>query len=258
VFGRDPGCDLVTDDDRVSRRHAEIQGSDGGWSVRDLGSKNGIAVDGRRVVATTLAGARWLSLGGLPVRFEQLSEADLRESLSAEERRRRLTIELTGPSTTPDPRARGSGAALDGLLESARALADADRAYLLLLDRDRRPRLEAFAGAERGSGGFSGSTSTVERVLATAEPIVAADVASFADLAGRDSVRAGGIAALVCLPLLRDGAVIGALYADSGRPGRFFSELDVDLLAAIGDHLVVALAGARLAGEIDRISGALG
>ena len=49
VLGRSRDADIVVDDANVSRRHAEIRPSGGSWTVRDLGSTNGIKVNGRRV-----------------------------------------------------------------------------------------------------------------------------------------------------------------------------------------------------------------
>jgi hypothetical protein len=49
VMGRSRDCDVVLDDPNVSRRHAEVRPSGGGWIVNDLGSTNGIKVNGRRV-----------------------------------------------------------------------------------------------------------------------------------------------------------------------------------------------------------------
>lgn len=61
IAGRDPGCDLVLEDSRVSRRHLSLapDGSDR-LRVRDLGSSNGTRVDGLALTeeATVTAGAR--------------------------------------------------------------------------------------------------------------------------------------------------------------------------------------------------------
>jgi S1-C subfamily serine protease len=49
-IGRDPDCDIVVPDARVSRRHAEARPlPDGGVEIADLGSSNGTFVDGSRV-----------------------------------------------------------------------------------------------------------------------------------------------------------------------------------------------------------------
>ena len=49
VLGRSRDCDVVLDDANVSRRHAEVRPSGGSWIVRDLGSTNGVKVNGRRL-----------------------------------------------------------------------------------------------------------------------------------------------------------------------------------------------------------------
>jgi hypothetical protein len=49
VLGRSRDADVVLDDANVSRHHAEVRPSGGSWIVNDLGSTNGIKVNGRRV-----------------------------------------------------------------------------------------------------------------------------------------------------------------------------------------------------------------
>jgi hypothetical protein len=49
LVGRAPGCELQLDDPRVSGEHATVWWTGLGWSVRDLGSRNGTWVDGRRL-----------------------------------------------------------------------------------------------------------------------------------------------------------------------------------------------------------------
>ncbi|MEZ4337506.1 MAG: FHA domain-containing protein [Sandaracinaceae bacterium] len=54
VVGRGVDADLVLDDDGASRRHCEIAPTRGALEVRDLASRNGTFVDGRRVEGTAL------------------------------------------------------------------------------------------------------------------------------------------------------------------------------------------------------------
>lgn len=58
LIGRDPNCDVVLNRGNVSRRHLAIAEVDGRVYVRDLGSTNGVLVNGQRVT-----GGRWLELG---------------------------------------------------------------------------------------------------------------------------------------------------------------------------------------------------
>ena len=49
VIGRSRDCDIVLADSNVSRRHAEIRPSGQGWLIQDLGSTNGVRVNGRAI-----------------------------------------------------------------------------------------------------------------------------------------------------------------------------------------------------------------
>lgn len=49
LVGRAASCTLRLDDRRASGEHAVVYWRDGGWWVRDLGSRNGTFVDGERV-----------------------------------------------------------------------------------------------------------------------------------------------------------------------------------------------------------------
>jgi hypothetical protein len=71
VIGRSRDCDVVVDDPNASRRHAEVRPSGGSWIVRDLGSTNGIKVNGRRVDgAQSLRRGDTIELGTSRLTFE--------------------------------------------------------------------------------------------------------------------------------------------------------------------------------------------
>ena len=53
VIGRSRECDIVLDDSNVSRRHAEIRPLGRRLDVTDLGSTNGVRVNGRDVAPTS-------------------------------------------------------------------------------------------------------------------------------------------------------------------------------------------------------------
>ena len=71
VIGRSRECDLVLDDPNVSRRHAELRREDGGWAVRDLGSTNGIKLNGQRSRGGRLSPGDEITLGLSRLTFEQ-------------------------------------------------------------------------------------------------------------------------------------------------------------------------------------------
>ena len=71
VIGRSRECDLVLDDPNVSRRHAELRREDDGWAVHDLGSTNGIKLNGTRSRGGRLSPGDEITLGLSRLTFEQ-------------------------------------------------------------------------------------------------------------------------------------------------------------------------------------------
>lgn len=73
TIGRDPDNDLVLDDRRVSRRHAEIRLRLGRYTLYDLQSTNGTFVNGRRVAEIALSDGDRIAIGGTEVVVAQES-----------------------------------------------------------------------------------------------------------------------------------------------------------------------------------------
>jgi predicted component of type VI protein secretion system len=72
IVGRSRDCDVVLADANVSRRHAQVlPGAAGTWTISDLGSTNGVRVNGRDIdgPAPLSAGDR-IALGTAEIAFE--------------------------------------------------------------------------------------------------------------------------------------------------------------------------------------------
>jgi hypothetical protein len=70
VLGRSREADIVLQDPNVSRRHAELRRDEGGWQIVDLGSTNGIKVNGRRVNIQPLSPGDQITIGVTDLTFE--------------------------------------------------------------------------------------------------------------------------------------------------------------------------------------------
>ena len=85
AIGRSSDCDVCLHDILLSRRHCRLVPTDGGWTVVDLGSKNGTVVNGEKVTSHVLRDGESFRAGRVTVRFRAGALAP------GEERREKLT-----------------------------------------------------------------------------------------------------------------------------------------------------------------------
>ncbi len=245
VVGRDPRCDLVLEDPRVSGRHACLTWTGESWGLADLGSKNGTSVNGAPASGTRLGDGDFVSFGGLLGRFERIPDEEI-EALQAERlarlqtsiaMRRRLVADL-------EP--------LDLLLkflESAMEVASAERGFVLVAGADGVLRVEVAAGfapEHLAEQRFAGSLGALQQALVTRAPVVVSDAQADPLLRGRDSVVGQGLGVIACVPLLQETGLVGVLYVDSRKAGARLAELDLEILQALAEHTSLVIAGARL------------
>jgi Protein of unknown function (DUF3662)/Inner membrane component of T3SS, cytoplasmic domain len=70
LVGRSRECDVTVSDPNVSRRHIELRRGDGGWTAVDLGSTNGMKVNGRRIGHAELNPGDRIRIGVTDLTFE--------------------------------------------------------------------------------------------------------------------------------------------------------------------------------------------
>ena len=76
TIGRVPGQDMVIGDPRVSSKHCRIEDRGDGWVIVDLGSTNGVRINGQRVEEKALKPFDKVELGDTVLRFELQDAAD--------------------------------------------------------------------------------------------------------------------------------------------------------------------------------------
>jgi FhaA, N-terminal domain/FHA domain len=74
VIGRSRDCDVQLADSNVSRRHAELRQEGASYWIVDLGSTNGIEVNGKRVKRAKLRSGDTITLGSTDVTFAREAE----------------------------------------------------------------------------------------------------------------------------------------------------------------------------------------
>jgi Protein of unknown function (DUF3662)/Inner membrane component of T3SS, cytoplasmic domain len=70
VVGRSRECDVVVSDPNVWRRHIELRRGERGWTAVDLGSTNGMKVNGRRLGHAELDPGDRITIGVTDLTFE--------------------------------------------------------------------------------------------------------------------------------------------------------------------------------------------
>lgn len=248
-IGRSAECELVIEDSSVSRVHAELVAERDGWRLRDLGSKNGVHVDGLPVRDLLLPPSCWLRLGDVHCEFAQFDDAQA-DALRARERDRHARSAILTQQVASGARFETM---LDDVLQGVLELSGCSRGFLLLAQGG-----DYLVKASRGvddealeRGEFTGSAGAVERTLVERRPVVVNQVGSEAWLARRASVVESGVQSLVCLPLLEHDRVLGAVYADRRGRGEPITAVDLELLQAFAETATLWLLAGRALDSLD-------
>jgi hypothetical protein len=248
-IGRSPDCELCIDHFSVSRFHAELRHVRGAWLLQDLGSKNGLRVDGNLVRQATLEQTTWFAAGDVYCWFEPLAAADAAVARAQAERRRSTSRSLSTQLSSTHNLATLIPQTLDLILQ----LTGLERGFVLYAPPGEPLRVHAWRGLESAdiaARGFSGSVTAVDRALAERSSMVCCDVEQAPWLGARPSVRLGGIRALVCVPLQVRGDALGAVYVDSRQPGPAITELDVELINTVAEQAAAALSARALQNDV--------
>jgi pSer/pThr/pTyr-binding forkhead associated (FHA) protein len=101
--GRAPDCDLVLSDDAISREHAAFERRWQGVFVKDLGSKNGIEVEGKKVKGEQrVHDGQLVTVGSIKLKVDDPEERYLKETeLAKEAAGRKLTPAISPGAAAP-------------------------------------------------------------------------------------------------------------------------------------------------------------
>ena len=238
VIGRAPDVDVVLADPSVSRRHARLSAYDGAWWVEDLGSANGVRVDGRRVSgAQRLRGGEWLGFGDVFCVFELVgSTSSSRTATPAPLTPEAWSLRLHAASQ-PDE-------LLATLLAGAVELARCQRGLLLAANQDGSFTTVASFGhaPERlQREKFAGSSAVLTRCIASRQPVLIDDPDVSDWVRGRPSVIADGLRRLLAFPLERDGVLLGVITMDARMPAGPLPAIDIDLIGGFTNEAAAIL-----------------
>ena len=276
TLGRSSAADLTfPNDNGLSRQHLAIETDGAGWTLTDLQSKNGTALNGVKISAPMplksgdriMAGHLVLiydatsSFNTTPVVvFDPLDDSQEQTSSST------VITNLEGVIKPDSHDSQGFAAAqvaalvsagnelssyrplpelFKFILELAISAVKADRGVLLTIEES---GLEVRAN--KGAG-FHISTAVRDRVLNSGASVLVRDAALDAAFAKRDSIVEQNIRTLMAVPLQTRAQIIGIIYVDSPSLLREFTKDDLSVLTVMANVAAIRIEQTRYA-EIEQ------
>ena len=262
-IGRGLDCQIILTDPLTSRVHAIVSFDDDGWWARDAGSRNGTFLNGQKIDEARLVDGCVLKCGDTEFSFRldaQQAESAETGLLGATE-----TIILDTPVSGSDASSFAAAAFYDK--EQDKDLLDIYQLSIILLgctDQEDVITTSLEVIRERSGASLVGFLSIdaegllrPKRILPESAAKKLALSATLTDMVSRQrrgvwtSKHSGGnisesmqhFADAICIPVIRDTTMLGALhlYRERGR----FQQSDFEVAMSVANMLAIALAKAN-------------
>src|SRR5438093_2527555 len=270
IVGRSPQCDVVINDDSISRQHARLAVGPAQVELTDLQSRNGTYLAGEPVRDAILRGGERLSFGDVEALLDKRSDEPTMVKSGAPTGATEHTMirRLGEPVAAATARVVEAPRLINLLGEVARTLVatlqtseilnrvidlllahvPAERACLLLAD----PATKEFTSQivrrqdRKPAQPVEISRTVRDMTLRQRVAVLTSDVKQDSRFDGSQSVLLSDVRSLICGPLYAGEELIGLLYVDNPVT-RQFSEADLELFSAIANYAAVAITQGRLA-----------
>jgi len=266
AIGRLADSEIFIDEPVVSRRHAEIFRSDDTYFVRDVGSRNGTFLNGKRVFQpAALAPGSMISVGASKIVFEPTETLVLLKDRMDE--KPSSTVNLAKPPATGQlmaplvlleavaaiARQMVQTMPLESLLDSIVRVCvektSAERAAIMLLGIDGNLTPRAYYSRSKAGGKFAVSQSIAKKAIKENQAILIKDVAGDENLRMSESIASLRIRSAICTPLWNGEKTVGVLYVDTTELDRQFGETDLLFFSSLSGMIAEKIENALL-GEI--------
>ena len=285
-LGRSPDNDLKLPDQFCSNRHALIVGTLDGYAVRDQGSKNGVFVNGVKILAeTTLHKGDEILLGSTRIVFdEQLpTKVEMVEGPAGPANYNTM-IQVRDILKRPPPDTKASPAQtpaadlerlrreqkilfvlnevsqaliyhfpLDKLLDHIMDLIiqniPMDRGVLMLKEGEPFqlvPKVVRIVDPGMRNQNIQVSRTILNTALAKNSSILLSDIQSDSFFKEQASVVRSNVRSAMCVPMWNNEEIVGIVYTDRASIANPFTEDDLKLLTLLSNVAAVKIENARL------------
>lgn len=255
TLGSELGNDVALVEPGVCTHHAQIMFDGRDFQLEEVDRHGEILINGKKKRRTRLAHGDRIELGGAQLTFSALSELPFEWVTSQPgatatdiEGLRRLQVFSERLMTR-----RSVDDLLEAMLDDVLELTRAGSGLVLLVDPVEGdtgvPRVRASRNVNRQAVNESAipmSDSIVRQVLETKRPVIVSDALSDTTFGKSESVIALRLSSVMCVPLLNQGEVIGAIYVGNDEIKSLFNKKQLDLLTIYAAQASLILQNALL------------
>ena len=281
ILGRHRSCDLIINEQNISRKHATIEQTESAIQVEDLGSINGTFVNGRRVSVPvalnqgdriTIGTKTILLLSGENAGTQLTGTSDTGDSFISD-----ATLEIHGDAASDfQSKSESNLQAIFSITKTLELATDAreifrktlttlmnvfpgaERAFFMLAEDD---RLKVVGKRTRSISEIEISATQLSRsvpqtVYREQKAILSTDAQNDSRFQNQQSIIINNVASVMCAPLVSsDSRSLGVIYLDQFHDESAFGVEQLELLTTISLMVARTLENIRL--HHDRLETAL-
>jgi transcriptional regulator with GAF, ATPase, and Fis domain len=255
TLGAELGNDVALGEPDVCMHHAQIVFDGRDFQLEEMDRQGEILINGKKKRRTRLAHGDRIQLGSAQLSFSALSEQPVEPVPGEPEqattdvaglRRLQVFSERLMTRSSVDE-------LLETLLDDVVELTRAARGIVLLVDptdgEPGTPRVRAsrhIKGDPAHDASVTISDSIVRQVLESKRPVIVSDALTDTTFGKSESVIALKLSSVMCVPLLNQGEVIGAIYVGNDEIKSLFNRKQLDLLTIYAAQASLILQNALL------------
>ncbi len=268
LIGRSHDCDLVLASPNVSRKHALIEKrQDGNFYIKDLGSKNGIYFENKRVEELLLGDTTKITVGPfiITVKIDSVAEQSDEKAFKDSSFVKDIGELTHSRKDLIDVFARIGKLLIyetdlkkicNSLLEIIEERIDFSRGILLMWDSDKK-ELVPYGVKIKGGGDYSNpeslfSSTITKKAFFEKVGILTTNAMVDPRFSGKQSIMVQGIRSALCVPLWDKDKTIGVIYLDALLREKLYTQEDLKVLSVLASFAAIGIEQVRLFNEMKK------
>lgn len=242
TMGSDPAADIALQDPKIEDFAAHISLRNNIFTITSVGTRTKIYVQGQRVYSRELKGGEEIRIGEQVMLFElnhrpdkAMLDYNVNRELQSYQRLLAFSRRLANEHDI--------NGLLNAVLEEVIQLVKAEKGFLVLLN-DQVPSVivaRHFGSSSAPETIEELSDSILRKVISSREPVVVSDAAHDREFSASASVINFRLSSVMCVPLLSQGKLLGAIYVANNSLTNVFDRPSLDILSVFAGQASLIL-----------------